>query len=102
MQDDALRRVKSRRETVGDGVGDRNELDLERAYPSSLAVAHLDEPGAIDQPRFLDTVSCKTQRESRAEHVGRQVAKQISESSRVVLMTVGEDDCLHMIGALTQ
>ena len=64
MQDDSLGRMEGRCESVGDGVGDRDELDIERADLTALPVVHLDEPSAVDEPRFFDAVSREPQSES--------------------------------------
>ena len=51
VQDHALRRVERGGEPVGHRVGDRDELDVERADLAALAVGHRDELGAVEQAR---------------------------------------------------
>ena len=63
MQDDALRGVEGGGEAVGHGVGDGDELHIERPDHPSLPVAHRDELGPAQQAGFFDSTTSQTQRQ---------------------------------------
>ena len=97
-----MRRVKCRCKPVGYGVGDGDELDIEGADRTPFPVVHLDEPNAVDEPRLLDAIPREPQRESRAQHIGREVTQEIGEPTCVVLVSVSEHHRVHLVGALAQ
>ncbi len=111
VQHDALRRVDGDRMGVGHGMGDRDELDVERPDGDRLAVADRVEVGALGQARLVDPVPGEAEGERRP--VDRQravaevadtvaVAEQVLDGADVVLVAVGEDERLDPLGVLPQ
>ena len=79
-------------------MGDRDELDVERADLAALAVVHRDHRGAVEHPGLLDAVPGQAERERRPVDRARDVAQQEGEPAGVVLVGVGEDDALDHVG----
>ena len=102
VQDRALRRVVRRRERVRHRVGDRDELDVEGADLSALAVADRNQLGAVEQPRLLDAGAGQAERERRAVDREGDVAQQEGDAAGVVLVTVGQDQADHRVRPLAQ
>ena len=93
VQDHALGRVERDGHRLGDRVGDGDELDVDAAdlAPSRRRVTG-DEAGPIGQPGLVDPVPGQTDGQLRAVDRGLQLAQQVGQAPRVVLVPVGEDD----------
>ena len=102
VHDHALRRVERGGEAVRHGVGDRDELDVERTDLAALAVGDRDEVGVAEQPGLLDAVLGQPEGERRAVDRERQLAEQVREATDVVLVAVGGDAADHAVGVLPQ
>ena len=102
VEDDPLGGVEGGGEGVGHRVGDRDELDLERADPAALAVLDRDERGPAGHAGLVDPVPGQCQGQFRAVDVDREVAQQVGQSAGVVLVAVGEDDPVDPVGVLPQ
>ena len=75
VQHDALRRVHRDGVGVRHRVGDRDELDVERADPRPLAVGDGDHVAAAEQAGLLDAVAGQAERERGAVDRERLVAE---------------------------
>ena len=99
VQDHALRGVHGDRVGVGHRVGDRDELDVERADRDRLAVADRLHVGLLRETGLVDAVAGQAERQPRS--VDRQravaqvadavaVAQEVLDRPDVVLVSVGE------------
>ena len=102
VQDHALRGVEGDGEGVGHRVGDRDELDVARPDAAPLPVLDGDEVGAVAQAGLLDPVPGQADGELGSVDRDLQVAQQVGQSPGVVLVAVGEDDAVDLVGPLPQ
>ena len=102
VQDGPNRCAVRDRERVRHGVRHGNELALDRADRTHLAVGDRDQLGAIDQPGFVDAASGKAQCERGPVQGRRHVAQQIRESADVVFVAVGEHDAVDPLRVVAQ
>ena len=86
----------------GHAVGDRDELDVERADGDALAVEHRAQLGATEQAGLLDAVAGEPERERRAVDRHADLAQQVLQRADVVLVAVGGDDGDDPRGVLAQ
>ena len=93
VQDDALRRVQRDGVGVRHRVGDRDELDVERADHAPLAVAR---PGSSSvrpsRPASSMRLRARPSVTRRAVDREAQLAQQVLQRADVVLVAVGGDD----------
>ena len=111
VQDDALRGVHGDRMSVWHRVGDRDELDRERADLDRFVVGHRDHVAATEQTGLLDPVASQPERERCAvdrERLVAQVAdavvvaQQELDPADMVLVTVGCDEARDRRGVVAQ
>ncbi|MEZ5180279.1 MAG: hypothetical protein R2702_00095 [Acidimicrobiales bacterium] len=102
VEDRALGRVERGGEAVGHRVGDRDELAVERAELPALAVGHDDHLGAVHQARLLDAARGEAERQRRADDRERQLPQGEGQGPVVVLVAVGDDAPLDVVGPLEQ
>ena len=80
-------------EAVGDGVVDRQELEVERAVRRGVAVAFLDLAGHGADPVLLELLDDQGQRQPGGDHRDvRALAQEVRHAADVVLVPVGEHD----------
>src|SRR5690606_9333916 len=102
VHDHALRGVPGGGEPVGHRVGDRDELDVERADLAALAVLDGDQLGLAEQARLLDPVAGQAEGERRPVDRERHLPQQEAEAADVVLVAVGGDAADDAVGVLAQ
>ena len=90
VQDCARCGAQGNRQTVGNGVIDREELKLKVPYSAPFAFLHLDQPVATDAMFFqLARHQCEGQLRTVNRNVG-PLLEQIGHGTNVVLVAVGE------------
>src|SRR5450755_365270 len=102
VQDHALRGVEGDGAGVGHRVGGGDELDVARPDADPLPVLDGDEVGAVAQAGLLHPVPGQADRELRSVDRDLEVAQQVGQSPGVVLVPVGQDDAVDLVGVVTQ
>ncbi len=102
VEDDPLRCVEGDGERVGHRVGDGDELHVTGPDAAPLAVVDRDELGAMTEPCLVDPVPRQADRELGPVNRDLQVTQQVGQPPGVVLVAVGEDDPVDLVGPLAE
>ena len=89
-------------EAVGHGVGDGDELHVERPDLAALAIGHGDQLGLAEEPRLLDAVARQPQRERGAVDREGEIAQQERQPADVVFVAMRGDHADQAMGVLAQ
>ena len=79
-----------------------DELDIERADPAALAVAHGDQLGAVEKACLLDAMTREPERQRGPVDREAEIAQQERQSADVVFVPVGGDAPVDATGVLAQ
>ena len=79
-----------------------NELDVARADAHALTVGDRDEARVVRHRGFLDPVAGQAHRQFGTVDGGAQVAQEVGQPTRVVLVAVGQDDPVHPVPTVLQ
>jgi hypothetical protein len=102
MQDHTLGGVEGDGHGLGHRVGGGDELHLARADAYSLTVLHRYERRLLTQSGFLHPMPGQADGQLGAVNGSLQVAQQVGQAPGVILMPMGEDDPVHLVGSLPQ
>ena len=102
VQDGAPRRVDRDRDAVGDRMRHPEEPHRERPGRDVVAGLHLAELRAIEHAVFLELPLKERERERRPVDRRRELTEEVRHGPDVILVAVGEDHGLELVGALPQ
>ena len=100
MDQSACRRVDRERDGVRDRVVDVNEFDRHAAERDRFAGVDDVEFCLVEQAVLSELVFDQTKGQRCAENGQVHPGKQERQAADVILMTVGQDDTLHLVGIL--
>src|SRR5205085_12239617 len=87
----ALRSVERGREAVRYRVGNRDELDIERADAPAFAVTYGNQLGAVEEAGLFDAVPGKAEGERRAVDGKTEITQQERKATDVIFVSVRRD-----------
>ena len=102
MKDNANRCVDGDGVRTGHRVGHGDELDVKGSDADALVVAHLNKGAVLIHLGLGEAVTSESNCQRRTVEGCRDVAKQVPQRTRVVFVSVGQDDAVHSIGTLLE